>query len=74
MNQPNEYKRYHYQWPENADRQSHSADIGFKKLDGGKWTFQSCKYYGTAPTYTLTDWQFLRDLADEIIRLQNELK
>ena len=32
--------------------------------------FQSCVYNGVGQVYTLQDWEFLRDLANEIIRLQ----
>lgn len=35
----------------------------------GRFKFKDCKYAGVHTAYTIDDWEFLKDLSTEIIRL-----
>ena len=37
------------------------------------WQFKECKYSGLSETYTEEDWDFLKEVADEIKNIKKEL-
>lgn len=60
-------KTYCYDWDGKL-----SATIVFKRDADGKMIFDKCNYVCYRTPYTLKDWQFLGDLAQEIKRLVKE--
>ena len=63
-------KIYKYYWPKDSMR---NAEIHFVGDDNG-WSFRNCDYVGVSNVYTLDDFEFLRDLANEILKLEKEVK
>lgn len=66
-------KIYSYIWPKDSHRR---AEIIFKLNIGEPlgFNFAECKYTGVNRIYSLDDFEFLRDLANEILRLSEEVK
>jgi len=56
-------KTYGFIWGKDN---SHKAYIEFGLNYDGQWDFLSCKFEGIGKTYSLDDWAFLKELADEI--------
>ncbi len=55
---------------------SRTATIIFEKENKGMicyWQFVECKYSGLSEIYTEEDWDFLKEVADEIKELKKEL-
>ena len=53
-----------------------TATIIFEKENKGMicyWQFKECKYSGLSEIYTEEDWDFLKEVADEIKKLKKEL-
>jgi len=61
-------KVYSFNWAKDSSR---NAAIVFI-FDGLKWKFSKCTYNTLNKIYEIDDWEFLRCLADEIIRLDKE--
>jgi hypothetical protein len=62
-------KMFEYRWHKDSARY---AEIYYMPDDKGKFRFLNCNYYGVGRPYTIDDWEFLRDLALEILRLNEE--
>ena len=61
-------KIYSYVWHNDSSR---SAEIIFKLNEDEPlgFNFEECNYTGVNRTYNLGDWEFIRDLANEILHL-----
>ena len=56
-------KTYGFIWGKDNSRKAY---IEFGLNYDGQWDFLSCKFEGIGKTYSLEDWAFLKELADEI--------
>jgi len=64
-------KEYKYEWSKGA--RVKSASIVFEKNSKGVFVFRECRYSGVNDSrYDLKDWEFIRDLAGEVLRLSEE--
>ena len=60
-----------FKYYEDVDR---SCEIKFyTHINLGVWKFNGCKYVCQEKEYNFKDWQFLKNVAEEIIRLEREL-
>ena len=50
-----------------------TATIIFEINIDDYWQFKECKYSGLSETYTEEDWDFLKEVADEIKNIRKEL-
>ena len=64
-----EEKVYIFKWDKDSARQ---ATIVFIFNDSLGWEFSKCTYNTLNDMYDIDDWEFLRDLAREVIRLDEE--
>ena len=62
-------KVYKFVWEKDSARY---ATITFTLNSDGKWKFDGCEYRCLVMIYDIDDWEFLRDLAGEVLRLYNE--
>lgn len=70
-------KIYTYIWCKDTKNcASKSAEIIFEfdKNTHTGFNFAECKYIGVNKIYNLDDFEFLRDLANEILKLSEEAK
>lgn len=49
-----------------------AAQIKFDKKTS-EWRFLNCSYEGLKKTYDFNDWKFLKEVAEKIFELSNEL-
>ena len=64
-------KIYKYYRPKDSGR---SATIKFAS-DGNEWHFKGCSFnVFNDKVYDIDDWEFLRDLGNEVLRLCEEVK
>ena len=65
-------RNYEYTWPKDSAR---NGKFSFYKDSGepNKWKFDFCVFKTLSVTYDLDDWEFLRELADGILRVDKEL-
>ena len=57
-------------------KEQRTATIIFEKENKGMicyWQFKECKYNGLSEIYTEEDWDFLKEVADEIKEIEKEL-
>ena len=59
-------KTYKFVWEKDD---SHKAFIEFGLNYDGQWDFLLCRFEGIGKTYSLDDWSFLKELANEIAML-----
>ena len=62
---------YHFKQKKNFIMST--ATIIFEMNIDGYWNFVECKYSGLSETYTEEDWDFLKEVADEIKNIKKEL-
>lgn len=64
---------YSYAWPRDSSRE---ARIIFEKRHDkdGAWELRKCDFFGVGSVYSIDDWNFFRDLGNEIIAQYNELR
>ena len=62
-----EEKVYTFKWDKDSTRK---ARIVFM-FNGTEWVFSKCIYETMYAVYDLDDWEFIRDLAGEVIRLRD---
>jgi hypothetical protein len=71
-------KVYSFVWGKHDMRR---AEIVFEAIDvkrgddtwGKEWQFLRCNFSGVEERYTIDDWQFLQELAEEIIMLNDTM-
>ena len=59
-------KTYKFVWEKDSSRK---AFIEFGLNYDGQWDFLLCRFEGIGKTYSLDDWSFLKELANEIAML-----
>ena len=59
-------KTYKFVWEKDSLRK---AFIEFGLNYDGQWDFLLCRFEGIGKTYSLDDWSFLKELANEIAML-----
>ena len=64
-------KVYRFIWEKDSARH---ATITFIFNRDGKWEFDGCDYTCLAMPYDIDDWDFLREVSGEILRLNNEME
>ena len=65
-----EEKVYIFKWDKDSARQATIVFIFNNEL----WNFEKCTYNTLNDVYDIDDWEFLRDLACEVVRLAEEIK
>jgi hypothetical protein len=68
------HQTYFYRWQSEDSPIVYEAKILFcYDEEKDKWEFDSCMFQPLQGIYSITDWQFLRDLSFEVLRLNEQI-